>query len=289
MHLSEFINLNSERIVRDWEDFAKTLASGEHLPRWILRDHASAILTFITQEMETAHRMQEQTKTTAEDALQRVSAAHAALRVESGFDLAEVIAEYRSLGRCVLTMWRASEPADFSRGAEEITEFVKVLDESLGAAVSAYEQRETQYRDLFLGILGHDLRNPINAISFSAINLASSDLDETQRLSLTRILNSTARLGSMVNDVLDFARGRLGSTMPLNLVAANLATLVREVVDEVRTACPDSSISFSTTGELDGHWDTERLKQAISNLLLNAVQHGTGKTVSVIAKRDDAF
>jgi len=289
MHLSEFINQNSERIVRAWEDFAKTLASGGPLPRWILRDHASAIITFITQEMETDQPMQAQAKTNAEDALQRVSAAHGTLRIESGFDLAEVVAEYRALGRCVLSLWQLSEPSSFSNGAAEITRFVQVLDDSLGAAVSAYEQREVQYRDLFLGILGHDLRNPINAISFSAINLASSQLDDQQRLSLSRILNSTARLGSMVNDVLDFARGRLGSTMPLNVASANLATMVREVIDEVRTASPDSSITFSTTGDLDGHWDTERLKQALSNLLLNALEHGTGKTADVIAKREDDF
>jgi signal transduction histidine kinase len=93
----------------------------------------------------------------------------------------------------------------------------------------------------------------------------------------------------MVNDILDFARGRLGSTMPIDIAAANLGTLVREVIDEVRSACPDSSISFSATGELDGQWDAERLKQVVSNLLLNALEHGVGKTASVIARREDDF
>ena len=91
----------------------------------------------------------------------------------------------------------------------------------------------------------------------------------------------------MVSDILDFARGRLGSPMPITPAAANLGTLVREVADEVQSANPGFSLDVDTNGDLSGDWDTERLKQLLSNLLLNAIQHGNGKNVAVTTKSDE--
>jgi signal transduction histidine kinase len=156
--------------------------------------------------------------------------------------------------------------------------------------VPIYEQREAQYRDRFLGILGHDLRNPLNSISLSATSLAGAkELNEKQLGAVSRILSSVRRMDHMVSDILDFARGRLGSPMPITPAAANLGTLVREVADEVQSANPGFSLDVDTNGDLSGDWDTERLKQLLSNLLLNAIQHGNGKNVAVTTKSDETF
>ena len=101
MRLSEFIKANSERIIKEWEEFAKTFAAGAGLPRWMLRDHASAIVKFIVEDMETPQRSAEEfAKAKGEEPsgpIEHAAAVHVELRIESGFDLS---------GRC-LTGWRA--------------------------------------------------------------------------------------------------------------------------------------------------------------------------------------
>jgi signal transduction histidine kinase len=217
--------------------------------------------------------------------IEHVTAAHVNLRIESGFDLVQIMAEYRALRACVLRLWRERDPDSFHLGAEEITKFTEAVDQAVAGTVPIYEQREAQYRDRFLGILGHDLRNPLNSISLNATSLASAEgLNEKQLTTVSRILSSVQRLDHMVNDILDFARGRLGSPMPISPVKTNLKTLVREVADEVESANPGFSIDVDTDGDLHGEWDSERLKQLLSNLLVNAIQHGSGRNVGVIAK-----
>ncbi len=136
--------------------------------------------------------------------------------------------------------------------------------------------------------MGHDLRNPLNSISMNATSLAGTkELNEKQLGAVSRIVSSVRRMDHMVNDILDFARGRLGSPMAITPVGANLGTLVREVADEVQSANPGFSVDVDTNGDLSGDWDTERLKQLLSNLLLNAIQHGSGKNVAVNAKSDE--
>jgi signal transduction histidine kinase len=164
-----------------------------------------------------------------------------------------------------------------------------VIDENVTAAVSYYKERESQYRDRFLGILGHDLRNPINAILLATTSLADQGLSEQQLHTVTRILRSTRRLAGMVNDILDFARGRLGSPTPITITAANFGIVVHEVVDEVQSAHPGRRIDVEADGDLNGEWDTDRLKQMISNLLINAIQHGSGEHFTITTKSDDTF
>ena len=285
MRLSEFIRTNIDQIVHEWEEFAKTLSAGTALPRWILRDHAPAILKCIADDMEVPQApVEEEAKSKGEQPsgpIERTAAVHVSLRIESGFDLVQIMAEYRALRSCVLRMWRQSYPDSFAGGPEEITRFAEAIDQNVAEVVPYYHERETQYRDRFLGILGHDLRNPINAIMLSAHLLAENGLNEKQRGLLSRILSSTERLSRMVSDLLDFSRGRLGSPMPIAATEANLGHLVSEVVNEVQAANPQFIVNFHSNGELEGQWDVERLKQAASNLLLNAIQHGAGKEINV--------
>ena len=289
MRLSEFIRADVDQIVHEWEEFAKTLSAGTALPRWILRDHAPAILKCIADDMEVPQApVEEEAKSKGEQPsgpIDRTAAIHVSLRIESGFDLVQIMAEYRALRSCVLRMWRQSYPDSFAGGAEEITRFAEAIDQNVAEAVPYYQERESQYRDRFVGILGHDLRNPLNAITLGTSVLAEDGLTKKQRDMVARILNSAQRLNRMVSDLLDFSRGRLGSPMPIAAAEANLGQLVSEVVNEVQTASPQFIINFDSNGDLEGRWDVERLKQVASNLLLNlllnAIQHGTGKEIKV--------
>lgn len=292
MHLSEFIRTDAERILREWEEFVKAQRPQAVLPRWVLRAPAAAILRSIAEHIERPPSAVEQGKAAGDGTpgpIEHAAAIHVDLRIESGFDLAQIIEEYTALRACILRLWRATDP-DFGRGAEEVSRLTEAIDQAVAQTVSLYEQREAKYRDRFLGMLGHDLRNPLNSIALGAASLAeAAGLDDKQRETVSRIMGSVRRLDRMVSDVLDFARGRLGSTMPIDLRATELPPLLREIADEVQSANPGFTIDLDATGELAGQWDAERLKQAVSNLLVNAIQHGSGKKVGLRARSDGEF
>jgi signal transduction histidine kinase len=294
MRLSEFIRTDAERILREWEDFAKTMRVGAVLPRWVLRAQAATILQFIAEDIERPQLpMERDAKIKGEAApgpIEHMAAVYVDLRIESGFDLAQIMMEYRALRACVLRLWREVDPDGFARGGEEIARFTEAIDQSVAESVSVYEQREAKYRDRFLGMLGHDLRNPLNSIALCATSLADApELNEKQLATVGRMLNGVRRLDHMVSDVIDFARGRLGSPMPITSVRANLGRLVREIADEVQSAHPGFLVELEMNDDLNGDWDVERLKQVFSNLLLNAIQHGSGKNIGVTSRSEGDF
>ena len=97
-----------------------------------------------------------------------------------------------------------------------------------------------------------------------------------------RIVASAKRTVSMVGDLLDFTRGRLGGGIPVVRAEVGLGKVGHDVVDEIRAAHPDRPILVNTRGEQRGRWDAARISQALGNLIGNAVQHGvTGSPVTV--------
>jgi len=140
-------------------------------------------------------------------------------------------------------------------------------------------------RDRFIGILGHDLRNPLGAIMTSAELLREAGLPGTFARAVERIERSTERMNAMIGDVLDFARGRLGGGIPIEREWCDLGRIAGEEVDEMRQAFPGRAIRCEATGDLSGEWDADRVEQLLSNLIGNSVHHGLDPiTVSV---RDD--
>jgi len=134
--------------------------------------------------------------------------------------------------------------------------------------------RVEQAREQFIAILGHDLRNPLAAILMGAEILG--ELPEPHRSVVARLVRSGHRIEAMIRDLLDFARGRLGGGIPVVPQPCDLLTVCNEVVEEMKQAHPERAIGFEAVGDLRGDWDPDRVEQLISNLVGNAVAHGTG-------------
>ena len=151
------------------------------------------------------------------------------------------------------------------------------------------ENERERFRELFIGMLGHDLRNPLSAISTAAEALVvSHDLSDRAGRMVGRIQSSSARMSRMVNQLLDFARGREGSDgIPINRVPADLFSICRDVVAELRVAHPGREIVERYEGIGSGVWDVDRLAQVFSNLIGNALTYGTpGLPVQVSLQRE---
>ncbi|HYO59512.1 sensor histidine kinase [Archangium sp.] len=139
-------------------------------------------------------------------------------------------------------------------------------------------QEEAQFRERFIGILGHDLRSPLNAITLSARALRRRGaLSLVQQQMAQRIEASAARMGNMISDILDLTRARLSGGIPLHLAPTSLPEVCRQVVEELTVAHPGRPIVVEGEGEGEGFWDPERLAQVVSNLVGNALEHGDPK------------
>ena len=123
----------------------------------------------------------------ASDRLDDPSSVHGLERVAAGFSLVEVVSEYRALRASVLGLWRKSDPNPDVKDLGDITRFNEAMDQSLAMAVASYTDRVDRSREMFLAILGHDLRNPLNSISMSAqlASMRSESDSELSRGSLT--------------------------------------------------------------------------------------------------------
>jgi signal transduction histidine kinase len=133
--------------------------------------------------------------------------------------------------------------------------------------------RTVHFSEMFVGILGHDLRNPLSAITTAASVLLRRADNERNGRRAARILNSANRMGRMIDQILDFTRIRLGQGLPLACKPTDLAELCRLVIDEFEgETLPE--VQVETVGEALGIWDPDRLSQLISNLLGNAIEHG---------------
>ena len=132
--------------------------------------------------------------------------------------------------------------------------------------------RVEEARERFIGILGHDLRNPVAAILLSAQALGA--LPEPYAESARTIAGSAHRMQAMIRDLLDFARGRLGGGIPIAPTSCDLRLLCGQVVEEMKQAYPARVVSFAGIGDLRGEWDPDRVGQVLSNLIGNSIKHG---------------
>jgi signal transduction histidine kinase len=281
MRLSKFILTNMEAILQEWEDFAKAMHPTVHvMTARELRDHAGAMLREIATDLETAQARQESIDESqghaplvADDTAAEI---HAADRLAAGFTLEQVMAEYRALRASVLRLWKNRIKTFTSSEIEDMVRFNEAIDQALTESVTRYSEMYRESQNLFLSILGHDVRSPLGTISMGAqALLGDATLTSKSTQAASRIVNTTARVAEIVSDLLDFSTSHLGDGIPVSPSAMDFAFVCDSVVDEARTFHPDRSIELEMSGDLRAVWDSARISQALSNLITNAIQHGS--------------
>ncbi|HEY6561102.1 MAG TPA: ATP-binding protein [Polyangiaceae bacterium] len=149
-------------------------------------------------------------------------------------------------------------------------------------------ERAVRFSEMFAGILGHDLRNPLGAILAGAGLIEMLTADEKIARPARRIVTSAARMERMIAQLLDFTRIRLGRGLPLERAPVDLSEVCRSIIDELESV-QNRQIDLQQHGDLHGTWDRDRLSQLVSNLAANACQHGAaGERVSLELDGTDA-
>lgn len=295
MRLADFILGNREPILAEWEAFARTCtpASGP-MDIEALRDHAAEMLVVIAEDLRTPQSGGQQSDKSmgrAPDAGGEPTAAeeHGAGRAESGFTMEQMVSEYRALRASVIRLWIRARGELQPDDVEDLTRFNEAVDQSLAESVTRYTEDLDHSKEMFLAILGHDLRTPLGVVfTSSRFMLETGELQEPHLTLTTRISRSATRMVHLVGDLLDFTRSRLGAGIPVTRAPMNMGKAVHDVVDEMSAAHPDRVIRVDARGELAGDWDCPRISQVLSNLLGNALEHGSdGTDVSVDVSDDD--
>ncbi len=286
MQLSEFILENIEPILVEWEAFARSLLPGASMTPTALRDDAELILRATARDMQIPQTPEQQASKSrgqggaggeASEGLDNASHLHGVDRVGAGFHITEVVAEYRALRASVLRLWNESLPSLVIEDFKDIARFDESLDQSLASAVASYSNRVDESRKMFLAILSHDLRNPVHCIRMATHVISATKDDPDLAEPLSMIENSAEAMTRLISDLIDFSSSGLGRTLPLNRGPVNLIELCREVIASYRTTHPKRALRFCSEGDINGVWDAGRLRQVISNLLGNALQHGSAE------------
>jgi sigma-B regulation protein RsbU (phosphoserine phosphatase) len=132
------------------------------------------------------------------------------------------------------------------------------------------------FRERLMGIVGHDLRTPLQAITVaSALMLRDDALGERHRVLARRVANSAARMTDIIDQVLDFTRSRLGGGISVTREEVDLDGVCRRVIDELELVYPGRSIVLDAGPGIRGEWDPDKLAQALSNIVGNALRHGS--------------
>ena len=278
MTLAEFICSRTQQIVAEWAAFALVGSPDATLTE--RRDHVEGMLSAIALDLETPQtsRQQADKGRGQEDAnVDSATAAndHGTDRAALGYTPMQMVSEFRALRASVLRLWSKEQTEVTRAGLEEVTRFNESVDQLLAESIGRYTQDVDHAKDLFLGVLGRDLRNPLGAIMMSATAMMRREgPDWPQQKTASLIVTCGNRMSAMISDLLDFTRTRLGNGIPIVCRDVDLEAVCREAVEEIAAFHPEVVLRFKASGELHGNWDRGRIAQMLSNLVANAFQHG---------------
>lgn len=280
VRLAEFISLRMRPILEEWEGFAKTLLpAATGMDSLALRDHAQQILEAVTRDLNTPQTPAAQSEKSKgrvqqiHGAPQTAAQTHAVLRARSGFDIRQLVAEYRALRATVLRMWMEFRGLN-STDIDDMVRFNEAIDQAVAESVDHFQRSVDQHRNLLLGMLGHDMRNPLNCIVMTASHLAALNGGKQISEAAGRLIRSGASMQALLDDLTDFNRANLGLGIRIDPHEVDLAETAADELDQFRAAHPHRRIEFTASGDTSGRWDGTRVQQILRNLVSNALSHG---------------
>ena len=267
--VSDFLRGQMSRIAERWEDEVRAdLPALAKMTKPVLFDHLPEFLDGLANWIDGDENM-------AELAFAKLAQGHALQRLGYGVGLETLTREYSKLRAVILRVLMDIPATDENR--EDMLRLHEGMDRAINEAMHRYATRREEVRERFVAILGHDLRDPLSTVVISANMLAANpSLKSEHRVVASRIVRACDRMQRMISDVLDFARGHLGSGIPANPTLNDIGEICRAAADEIIGANPQRQVAVDLQGDLRGAFDRDRVHQAMTNLLANAIHHSQG-------------
>ena len=293
MRLSDFIEANMETILTEWESFASSLSpAADHLDGPRLRDHAEQMLQAIAQDLRMPQtRVEQLVKSKGwapllQGAADTAAQTHALLRAADGFTIRQLVAEYRALRASVLRLW--GDAGEYGPEAiEDMARFNEAVDQAIAESVDYFTNEVDRWRALLLGTLSHDLRGPLNAILMTSQVISASSAGTSMSEHSEKLIRSGERMKQLLDDLLDYNRVSLDIGLRVIPESVDLSQVCREEIEVLSAALPASTIEFTTEGSIQGSWDASRIKQGISNLVINAAKYGDPHSIVRVSLSGD--
>ena len=277
--LADFIEAHAEAIVEQAIIFARAEEMGHGMTEVDLRDHLPEILQAIVADMRTpqtrAQSIEKAEGHVPADPDQPRSAAgtHAVHRAHSGFSIASLVAEYRAMRAGVLRMW-AESPDPVIR-TEEITRFNEAIDQAIAESVHHYSDEVERWRNIFLGVLGHDLRSPLTAIMVASEVISGMAVDAPLAKVAQRLVHSGERMRELLDKLLMYNRAQMGIGLAVDRRQVDLARACREEIQQLQETMPKARIRLQAPPAAHGNFDARSLCEALTNMVVNAYKYGS--------------
>lgn len=296
IRLSTFILTEMDQILACWDEYARTMTpAADQMSLRALRDHSEEMLRAVAADIDSPQTDVEQVEKSqgesTTDPSDSAASDHGHLRHFANFTLIQLSSEFRALRASVLRLWLHQVETVSPAVLDDVVRFNEAIDQALAESIVTYSERSSHSRDLFDAILGHDLRGPLSAMSMAGELLTLDDLPAGKAVELGgRIMSSARYMSSMVDDMLEFARTRLGNTpIPIQREMVNIETVCSRAIADAAAMHRGCVFELATEGRNEAFIDADRTRQLLMNLLGNAGQHGArGRPVQLVAKADDA-
>jgi signal transduction histidine kinase len=155
-----------------------------------------------------------------------------------------------------------------------VIRFNEAIDQALTESVSFFSSQVDRSRNLLLGMLGHDMRSPLQTIQMTAHHLAKLNDGQEIGTAAARLIRSGARMQGLLDDMLDFSRTKLGLGIRVSPACVDVADLVADELDQLRIAHGKHTIELDVTGDTWAPCDGRRIQQLLGNLVGNAIKYG---------------
>lgn len=281
MRLADFISRDMEPILLQWKAYAATLLPvADNLDSLAICGEARQILETVAADLRTPQSREAQREKSlgqgsglADPGEETAAQTHGTLRARAGLTVNQLAAEYRALRASVLRLWMDDcEPE--APDLDGIIRFNEAIDQALAESVTSFNAQIEQNRNLLLGMLGHDMRSPLQAIQTTASYLAALNAGDRVSEAAGRLIRSGSRIQGLLDDLTTFNRTNLGLGISVTPTSVDLGDVLAEELDELRAIFPDRQIESRVHGRMQGFWDGPRLQQLLGNLVLNAIRYG---------------
>ena len=276
MQIADFLEEAREKILAESITYARSILALKDEEEAVLRDHLPKMLEAISADLRS-HQIRKESIAKSHGhapAADHETAAetHGLLRARSGLDIEQLVAEFRALRSCVVRLWLEAAPVG-EDALRDVVRFNEAVDQALAESVSFFAAEVERWQHIFLGVLGHDLRGPLNAITITTdliTQIAPKDLD----LPTAVLTRSARRMATLMDSLLEYNRAGLGGGMVIERVPTDLEAACREELEMQRAAFPGARIELAVQGDTQGEFDGSRIREAVGNLVSNAVKHG---------------
>lgn len=278
MQIAEFLEVSSREILEESITYARSIEVLKDEDEKVLRNHLPKILQAISSDLRRGQSRTEALDKShgkivfASSTEATAAETHGLARARSGLNIDQVVAEYRALRACVLRLFADRIPTG-PDSTRDIGRFNEAIDQALAESVRMYSQEVDRWQQIFLGVLGHELRGPLHAITLTTEMLVFQAPPALSK-SVASLTRSARRMASLMDSLLEYNKATLNGGMVIKRGPVDLAAACRDEIEVQLAAMPKAQIALETQGSSHGEFDVSRIREALANLLSNAVKHG---------------